>query len=258
MEILFPFNESTNRMAFRAKNYFSFEVGKYRVFTADSRFEVYQALQLRGQVFLKEQNQLDMDDFDVIADHILIEDTSKNRIIGTYRLVSNIFSDSFYSQTEFNMESFLKLPGVKVELGRACIHPDFRNGRSIDLLWRGISTYLRLLNGKYLFGCSSVFLEQDNAEAIVQNLVKNHTNNSFEISAKIPFATKENILDFKEPKTPGLLQSYLNAGAQLCGEPYWDKKWNCVDFLTVLDIDCISEKYKKHYFSKSLSYVENF
>jgi putative hemolysin len=258
MEILFPNIESTNRMSFRAKNYFSFDVGNYRIFTGDSRFEVFQALQLRGQVFLSEENQIDMDQFDLIADHILIEDKLKGKIIGTYRLIANIFSDQFYSQTEFNINALLKAPGVKVELGRACIHPDYRNGRSIDLLWRGISTYLQLINAKYLFGCSSVFFNQPNAEEIIQGMMKMDMPHLFEISAKVNYPQKENFLSDSSTAVPSLIQSYLNAGAVLCPQPYWDKKWNCVDFLTILDLDRISEKYKKHYFSKPLSYVENF
>jgi putative hemolysin len=257
MESIFQNIESTNRMAFRAKNYFSHTVGNYRVFTADSRFEVFQALQLRGQVFLNNQD-LDIDEFDLIADHILIEDVKKSRVIGTYRLIASVFSEKFYSETEFNIQALLKKPGIKVELGRACIHPDYRNGRSVDLLWKGISTYLRLINGKYLFGCSSVFFHEENVEATIANLRANYTSKAIEISAHDPYPIKENILAMHTTTVPSLLQSYLNAGALLYGEPYWDKKWNCVDFLTVLDIDTVSEKYKKHYFSKSLSYVENF
>lgn len=257
MDAIFPSIESTGRMSFRAKNYFSHTVGNYRVFTADSRFEVFQALQLRGRVFLNAE-QVDVDAFDLIADHILIEDVSKSQIIGTYRLISTVFSNQFYSQSEFNIDSFLKEPGGKVELGRACIHPNYRNGRSIDLLWRGISTYMRLLNAKFLFGCSSVFFVGDNYNANIQGLYANYSQNKYEVSPHVAYPDLENNIQIREFEIPSLLQSYLNAGAILCGKPYLDEEWNCVDFFTVLDIDRLSEKYKKHYFSKSLSYVENF
>ncbi|NLP03545.1 MAG: GNAT family N-acetyltransferase [Fibrobacter sp.] len=76
--------------------------------------------------------------------------------MGTYRLISSLFHKKFYSSTEFNLDDIINLPGTKLELGRACVHRDFRTGTPIALLWRGITDYIRETGTKYLFGCSSV------------------------------------------------------------------------------------------------------
>jgi putative hemolysin len=86
----------------------------------------------------------------------LIIDKKSGEIVGTYRLICSLFSKRFYSQAEFTLEQVLALPGVKLELGRACIKKEFRNGAVLTLLWRGIIEYMKLTNAKYLFGCASV------------------------------------------------------------------------------------------------------
>jgi hypothetical protein len=43
-----------------------------------------------------------------------------------------------------------------VELGRSCVHPDYRNGAAIRLLWAGIGRFLAQHPDRYLIGCASV------------------------------------------------------------------------------------------------------
>ncbi|WP_305808551.1 GNAT family N-acetyltransferase, partial [Staphylococcus epidermidis] len=87
---------------------------------------------------------------------LIIIDRKSRRIVGTYRMISSKFSAHFYSQGEFKLDGVLALPGNKLELGRACIHPDFRTGAIINLLWKGIADYIRKTDTEYLFGCASV------------------------------------------------------------------------------------------------------
>eukprot|EP00831_Metopus_contortus_P025310 TRINITY_DN21848_c0_g1_i1.p2 TRINITY_DN21848_c0_g1~~TRINITY_DN21848_c0_g1_i1.p2 ORF type:complete len:106 (-),score=23.41 TRINITY_DN21848_c0_g1_i1:22-339(-) len=75
---------------------------------------------------------------------LMIINKSDDALIGTYRLNCTKFSNNFYSATEFNIDAILELPGDKVELGRACVHPDFRNGMTIALLWKGPVSYTHL------------------------------------------------------------------------------------------------------------------
>ena len=46
---------------------------------------------------------------------------------------------------------------------------------------------------------------------------------------------------------PSLLQSYLKAGAVICGDPALDEEFRCVDFFTLLDLnhttDAIERKF---------------
>eukprot|EP00831_Metopus_contortus_P025311 TRINITY_DN21848_c0_g1_i3.p1 TRINITY_DN21848_c0_g1~~TRINITY_DN21848_c0_g1_i3.p1 ORF type:complete len:129 (-),score=13.83 TRINITY_DN21848_c0_g1_i3:58-444(-) len=87
---------------------------------------------------------------------LMIINKSDDALIGTYRLNCTKFSNNFYSATEFNIDAILELPGDKVELGRACVHPDFRNGMTIALLWKGLSEYMSASESRFFFGCSSI------------------------------------------------------------------------------------------------------
>jgi putative hemolysin len=82
-----------------------------------------------------------MDEFDLRCDHLIIQDAASREVIGTYRVNASTYSRNFYSNKEFHLDNFLRSPGCKLELGRACIHKDYRNGRVLSLLWKGIVMY---------------------------------------------------------------------------------------------------------------------
>ena len=43
-----------------------------------------------------------------------------------------------------------------VELGRACIHRDYRSSDVLHLLWRGIARYALVNGARYMMGCCSL------------------------------------------------------------------------------------------------------
>ncbi len=253
---------------FRQKLKLYIENNNYIVKTAESKDEILQILQLRHSVFYEEllkrkkKNELDFDRFDMQCDHLCIIHKPTGKLIGTYRLNCSLFNKKFYSSTEFKMHNILKLPGVKLELGRACVHKDFRNGISIMLLWKGIIEYLKLSNSKYLFGCSSVkTMNMDEIGLIYDFLRKNYNaheslrvipKGKFKINSKaIEKSISLSVFDHSahpgQEKIPALLNSYLKAGAQICGLPALDKDFECIDFLTIMSIEQISERFGKKY-----------
>ncbi len=48
----------------------------------------------------------------------------------------------FYSENEFDLSAIKKLPGGKLELGRSCVHKEYRQGNMVSLLWAGIAKLL--------------------------------------------------------------------------------------------------------------------
>ena len=124
---------------FQPKLNFLMEFDDFIVKTASSSKDLKQALELRHKVFIEEwlgsnhKTGLDFDNYDQHADHLMIIKKSSEQVVGVYRLIHSEFSDIFYSENEFFLDHFLKLDGVKLELGRACTHIDFRTGRTMDL-----------------------------------------------------------------------------------------------------------------------------
>ncbi len=240
------------------------ETKSYRLETASTVKDLLEVFELRHQIFLEdvgaakeEDDGFDVDEFDSVCDHIIIRSKEDDRIVGTYRVISSLYSDSFYSQTEFNLDEFLNTPGHKLELGRACIHHGHRNGAVIDLLWRGIAEYIKLTGSKYLFGCSSIKI-QDPSES--KSILKyfhdqGHGSDDFQIRPIGKFNMdmdniEESALEESEVKglIPPLLRSYFSAGSKVYGQPALDREFKCVDFLTILNCDELTSGYKRRYF----------
>ncbi|MDD2331689.1 MAG: GNAT family N-acetyltransferase, partial [Candidatus Cloacimonetes bacterium] len=235
--------------------------------TADNNEELQAALKLRHEVFLEEllhrsnKNGIDTDKFDRQCDHLMIIDLRNGLLIGTYRLQSSLHTKNWYTASEFHMKQINKLPGNKLELGRACVHKDYRNGLSIALLWEGIHAYMLASQTKYMFGCSSIkTMDKDEIKSIYYYLKQNgHISDEHRVRPKgkfkVPgmhrFVRKNphihgeiSFADFKD-KIPSLLHSYLKVGAKVCGVPALDRDFKCIDFLTLLDVENIEKAYTR-------------
>ncbi len=269
------------------------EKGSYIVKTVSEPWEFQEVIRLRYAVFHREYRKAilpfgwDLDDYDFICDHLIIiqknEASAKKEgtVVGTYRMICSTFSESFYSQTEFNLDEFLKLPGVKLELGRACIHPDYRKGSVMNLLWRGVTEYLKQTDARYLFGCSSVkvmdapevadisrYLENKGfvseeygirplpnweVPALDEHLAKAYVNDAVSeaVSAVAGDGATAGVIVPEDTKAkellPPLLEMYLLAGAKVVGRPALDRDFRCVDYLTVLDTTKLSALFSRRY-----------
>lgn len=243
------------------------ESNKFVIKTVENIFELEKALNLRYEVFYKETlnkdnfSRTDIDKFDSICDHLIILDKKHNTVVGTYRFISSTFSDKFYSETEFAIDQVKNAEGIKLELGRACVHRDYRNGIGIALLWKGLSEYFRKINAKYLFGCSSIGTTNIVEISLIYKYIKELylSPENFRVFPKEKHRIKE--LDYYlgafdkfaikaesiEDFIPPLLKSYLKAGSVICGEPALDKKFKCADFFTVLDLEVLSKSFEKRY-----------
>lgn len=255
---------------FRPKIRMFLEVGSYQIKTAETFEELVQSFKLRHDVFHREfrgikKNGLDFDRYDFFFDHLIIVHKEKQQIIGTYRLNSTENSKESYTALEFNLAPLVLLPGPHLELGRACIHKDYRKGSVISLLWRGIAEYMNLSGAKTLFGCSSLKVNKAREAALVYKYLHDQGH----VSTHFPFRpTKayqmegfeswlsvfENGLNDEqrfeaEALIPSLLKSYLKLGSKIVCTPAFDKEFNCIDMLTLLRTEhlsnVVSEKYNK-------------
>ncbi|MDD2229345.1 MAG: GNAT family N-acetyltransferase [Candidatus Cloacimonetes bacterium] len=244
------------------------EKKSFIVKTADSPEELHEALKLRHDVFLmellkrKKRSGIDKDRFDKHCDHLIIIDKRINKIIGTYRLQSSGRTNKWYTATEFHMRYIKKLPGIKLELGRACVHPEHRNGVTISLLWEGINAYIVATGSSYLFGCSSIkTMDRDEIRQIYAYLMQNgHISDCHRVRPKSKFKvpgfkrfSRLNPLHSQTPIEhqimreiiPSLLASYLRVGAKVCGVPALDKSFKCIDFLTLMKVDDMNQAYQR-------------
>jgi putative hemolysin len=224
--------------------------------------EVRRAQRLRFEVFNLELNEglaeshftgLDVDAFDAICDHLIIEEANSGEIVGTYRLqtgeraAANI---GYYSEREFDFTPFESFRKQVIELGRACVHAEHRNFTALHLLWRGIASYAHDYHARFLVGCSSL-TSQDAGEGYAAFA---HLREKF--LAKPEWQTLP-MPDFRcypagpvpaEVKIPKLMRAYLAIGAKICGPPAIDKEFGTIDFLTLLNIQSLPAVVRTHFF----------
>jgi len=141
--------------------------GSLEVRLAASAAEIRRAQALRYRVFYEDMGAVagagaflsrrDADRFDAICDHLVVLDRSdtgrsplrlRPEIVGAYRLLRQEVAArhfGFYSEAEYDLLPLLRRkPGLRfLELGRSCVLAQYRNGRTIDLLCRGIWRYVR-------------------------------------------------------------------------------------------------------------------
>jgi putative hemolysin len=242
---------------------------------AQSAKEVRRAQRLRFEVFNLELNEglveshftgLDVDPFDNVCDHLIVEDVATDEIVGTYRLQTGAHAAAnigYYSEREFDFTPYEPLRGEMIELGRACVHVDHRNFNLLHLLWRGIARYAVDRNARMLIGCSSL-TSQDPLDGVtayrqlrshlVQPALRTQPRPEFVVAGGDDaggFGAWSHQTDPGSP-TPAtassrLLRAYLAIGARICGPPAIDRDFGTIDFLTLLDLHALPAIVRAHF-----------
>jgi putative hemolysin len=254
-------------------------LGDFVIKLANNKYELKKAQALRYSVFYKEKKaksnfpkkmmKLDYDKIDKFADHLIVIDKKrksiKNKIVGTYRLIRGDVALSFggfYTSSEFDLTNILNSYKHKqiLELGRSCVHIDYRNGTTMKLLWKAIAEYIKLYDIKVLLGCAS-FPGTD-----VQEFSKelSYLRSNFSLPEEIsvnslldnnyPVCIKNNIneSDIRTfAKLPPLIKGYLRVGGRVSDSFFVDYDFNTIDLCVVVQTVNIDEKYKNKFLNLS-------
>jgi putative hemolysin len=241
-------------------------VGRYRLRMAETMEDRDAACRLRFKVFNIELGEglessyrtgLDTDQFDLVCEHLLVEDKVDRRIVGTYRMQSGTTAErnlGYYSEQEFSFAPYEPLRAGILELGRASIDREHRTPEVLTLLWRGIAQYATDMGLRYLIGCSSIN-SQDPAEGwqMYRQLEHYRVPPEFETVPTAAFACTQTAPGLQDPssrtpaKVPKLLKTYLAIGARIGGPPAWDRDFGTIDFLTFLDLRLLSSAARNRF-----------
>ncbi len=236
---------------------------QYAVKLARSAEEVRAAQALRFEVFNLELNEgladsyttgLDVDPFDTVCDHLLVEHVPTGHVVGTYRLQTGASAAKnlgYYCAQEFEFAAFEPFRNEIVELGRACVHRQHRNLIVLGLLWKGIADYAKERGGRYLIGCSSLTSQNpaDGASAYSQLCRNNLAELAWRTTPTAAYECPLEHVSEESTNIPKLLRAYLTIGAKICGAPALDRQFGTIDFLTLLDIEAISPEARARFLS---------
>lgn len=238
--------------------------GAVQVTWAQHQDEVREAQKLRFDVFGTEMGARlsgkvpghDMDLFDDYCEHLLVRDSASGLVIGTYRVLTPAQAKragSTYSDTEFDLTRLRGLRNRMVELGRSCVHADYRQGAVIMALWGALFEFMERNNLDTMIGCASIpmlhngVVSGDVAASIWHQLRQTHLAEiQHHVRPRLPLPVEE--LDHRlaiEP--PALIKGYLRLGAKVLGAPAWDPDFNTADLPMMMRIADLPARYRKHF-----------
>jgi len=222
--------------------------------------EVRAAQRLRYRVFAEEmgarvpgrEQGIDCDLYDAYCDHLIVTHTATGQAVGTYRLLNGAQArraGGFYSDTEFDLAALSGMRDDIVEAGRACIHPDFRGGTVLTLLWAGILEYVLRGGYRYLVGCASLPLADGGASAAriyTALAAERATPSQYRVVPRAAW-TMPCLPQQGDAALPVLLKGYRRLGAYVCGAPAWDADFNTADLFLMLPMTEVDARYVRRW-----------
>ncbi|WP_171204755.1 GNAT family N-acetyltransferase [Ruegeria sp. HKCCA0235A] len=236
---------------------------------AETRDELRAAQRLRYDVFVRELGGggalvdhvagLERDRFDPYFDHMLAIDDATGEVVGVYRLLPGDRAaelGQFYSEDEYDL-SVLKQSGRKLlELGRSCLHRDYRGGTAMYHLWNGLSRYVAERQIEVLFGVAS--FHGTDVQELAQPLSMLHHNHLAPPDLRVRaqpsvFQTMDLVapdaLDRRRAmvQVPALIKAYLRLGGFVGEGAFIDHSFNTTDVCLILDTTRMNERQKRIY-----------
>jgi putative hemolysin len=232
----------------------------FSVSLARNAHEVREAQRLRWKVFAEEMGArlstvepgYDIDLYDAFCDHLLVRDSDTNEVVGTYRILTHAAAKrvgNYYSESEFDLTRLQHVKNRMVEVGRSCVHADYRSGGVITQLWAGLAEYMMKSGYDYLIGCASIGMQDGGHNAAgIWHAVRDKYLSPVEWRAfpRCPLPLDQ-LTATPAPTVPPLIKGYLRLGAYIGGEPAWDPDFNTADLFILLPINRINPVYARHF-----------
>jgi putative hemolysin len=229
--------------------------------------EVRQSQQLRYLVFAQEMGARltvpkgspeghDIDLFDPFCEHLLVrtktESGEPGPVIGTYRVLTPANAQrvgGLYSDQEFDLTRLRPLRSKMVELGRSCVHPDYRSGGAILALWGALGEFMQRNGLDTMIGCASVSMRDGGhfAASLWEQLRQTHLAPiHWHVEPRLSLPVEELRRDL-QVESPPLIKGYLRCGAKVLGPPAWDPDFNTADLPLMMRLEDLPARYRKHF-----------
>jgi putative hemolysin len=236
---------------------------RFDVRIAESPAEILETQRLRYKIFAGELGaaidggaaEIDSDHYDGFCHHMTVREASTQRLVACTRILCDDTAPragGFYSAGEFDLKMIDSLPGRVLEVGRTCVDGEFRNGAVIATLWQGLAEFITEHGFDYLFGCASIGLEDGgaNAHALLQQIKAKYMAPPWQhVRPLIPLPLAD-ARPTQKVRMPPLLKAYFSLGAKACGEPYWDRDFNCADVFVLLNVSDLHSRYARHFLGR--------
>lgn len=233
--------------------------------TTDADLRAAQAL--RYEVFVSEMGAdgalvdhregLEKDTFDAFCDHMIIRETATDRVVGVYRLMREdqaVNAGGFYSEAEYDLSPLTRSGRRLLELGRSCLHPEFRGGKALFFLWVGLNAYVSEHDIEILFGTASFAGTDLNALSGPLSVLNRDYLAPPPLRCKSRSYQAMNLLEASAVdrkramvECPALIKAYLRLGGTVGDGAFVDYGFNTTDVLMILDTARMTKRQKRFY-----------
>lgn len=228
--------------------------------------EIDAAQALRYQVFYEEMGarpspaaramRRDADRYDAVADHLVVVDLERvggclSPVVGCYRVLLESLAarhEGFYTSNEFDLTGVRAPYGEVMELGRSCVHADYRSGPVMQLLWRGIADYLDTNGVGLMLGCARLPGTDVDALAPILSYLHHHhlapagmrpraVPGRYVGADRLPPGDLDERAALRD--LPPLLKGYLRQGGMIGDGAVIDAEFNTTDVCLVLPVSTV-------------------
>ena len=224
--------------------------------------EVRAAQRLRHDVFVGEMGATipttlrghDIDLFDDFCEHLLVRDGATGEAVGTYRVLTPAQArrvGGLYTATEFDLVRLRHLRPQMVELGRSCVHPDYRSGAVMMALWGALAEFMGRNQLDVMVGCASIPMAHKGlplghaAASIWQQVRQTHLADiAYQVTPRCALPIDDLQSDaVVEP--PALVKGYLRLGARVLGAPAWDPDFQTADLPMMMRVQDLPGRFRR-------------
>jgi len=246
----------------------------FQIRLATREEDLLAAQRLRYEVFVAElggdgplvdhERRLERDAFDPHYDHLVLVDTRRDsaaldHVVGVYRLLPGDRAaeiGQFYCDDEYDLAPLRRTGRRLLELGRSCVHPDYRGGTAMFHLWNALSEYVKARDIEVLFGVAS--FHGTDVEALAQPLAYLHHNHLAPPAIRVRVQPAHfQTMDLLAPEavdrptamkqTPALIKAYLRLGGFVGEGAFVDHVFNTTDVCLLMDTTLMSQRHRGFY-----------
>ncbi|MBY6005624.1 GNAT family N-acetyltransferase [Salipiger bermudensis] len=217
------------------------------------RYEVFVAELGGGGALVDHAERLERDRFDPFFDHLILTDARReDAVVGVYRLLRDDQAEAagqFYSEDEYDLAPLRASGRRLLELGRSCLHPEYRGGTAMMHLWNALADYVRSHGIEILFGTAS--FHGTDVAALAQPLSLLHHRHLAPEPLRVRSKRFQSMDLLPEPEidrraamrdVPALIKGYLRLGGVVGEGAFVDHAFNTTDICLVMDTARLNEK----------------
>ena len=232
--------------------------GRYRARFASSPADVEAAQRLRHRCFIApaaggtgQAGGRDMDAFDGICRHVLVEEAGSGRLMCCFRLLPLGGGHELgrsYSAQFYDLSSLERFAGPMVEVGRFCIRPGCHDPDILRVAWGALTRFVDGQRAELLFGCTSFpgTRAEDHLDAFALLRARHLAPPRWQPGVKAPevFRFAHALRRRPDPRRalkalPPLLRSYLAMGGWVSNHAVIDRALGTVHVFTGLEVRAI-------------------